>query len=1367
MKIISWNCFGAGGTEFFRATRHLLSVHDPDIFVLLEPRLPGRRAVDLCRRLNFSSVQIVEAEGFSGGVWVFWHDSRLKLQVYFKNNQFLHSNVVCLGGALHGKSFDVSFIYVRPQMSFKRTFMVDMHALKDSTVHPWVLIGDFNCIKTLSEKQGGSMQILTRCSFFADWIDDMALVDLGFQGPDFTWYRGSTPRTRVACRLDRALCNLSWRVAYAEAVVRHLPRNKSDHSPVLLDLVGRDSPPLPRPFRFRAEWLTHGDFRNFFDKYWARNTPITTGLADLTPELVKWDAEVFGNLGQRKRKVYRRLEGVQRGLAIRVDGGLLKLEKKLIAELDVILQQEEIMWFQKSRVNWLCFGDRNTKFFHLSTLIRRRRNKIIGLRDANGVWIWNHKLVEGMVFDFFKNLYTEEDTNRGELFTLTTFPTLSISAVDAIERDFDTTDVHRSLFSMAPFKAPGPDGFQALFFQRLWSKLGSQLSASVLHMLRTSSFAPGVNDTLITVIPKVPNPELITQFRPISLCNVHYKIVTKCIVNRLKGFLGDVISPAQSSFVPGRHITDDIILVQEVVNSMRHRTSRPGDMILKLDLEKAYDRISWQFLRDTLVLLGLSSHWVNLIMNCVASSDMSVLWNGCKLKGFTPTRGLRQGDPLSPYLFVLCIERLGHMIEDAVLCANWKPIEVSRGGMSISHVFFADDIILMAEASIPQAVVINNIMQHFCDVSGQRMNASKSKVYFSPHISDVSSRGICDILGIERTMDLGMYLGMPIIHERVKCETFSYVVDKVSMRMSGWKAKCLSFAGRLTLIKSVTSAIPSYSMQTNLFPVSVCDKLDACNRNFLWGSGPGARKIHLVNWTTVCRPKSAGGLGVRCARAVNLAFLAKLSWKILNKDESLWVKAVSLKYCRNREGLQMFRIKPNQSSVWRGIVAGSAILKLGVGRICRDGATTNFWSDKWCGFRPLNQVCFSPIPSNWVHLRVCDFWIEGRGWNWEGLNSLLPTAVLFEMASLVLFPSSGEGDVWHWPAAKSGSYTVASGYKVCRGEVLDMTSRLPWKQIWKVPIPERIRCFLWLIQHNAILCNVNRGRRHLTDSVACNVCGLDESVLHVLRDCAKAKQIWDAFIPPVMSSFFYSCSLDAWLDENLKVTYSVFNIEWGIIYGFIVWWLWKFRNERIFEGKADVVLTVEFIVAKAKECKVAYTTASRVTAPIREERMVKWIPPDDGWIKINTDGASKGNPGLASAGGVLRGASGAWFGGFAVNLGICTAFLAELWGLFFGLKLAWSKGYVKVIVEMDSKAVISLVQGHVNVHHPYGWIVRECQEFLKRSWDIRFLHVYREGNRAADWMANFAGSLALGHHECVVPPAGLQEFLDDDRSGRS
>lgn len=289
-----------------------------------------------------------------------------------------------------------------------------------------------------------------------------------------------------------------------------------------------------------------------------------------------------------------------------------------------------------------------------------------------------------------------------------------------------------------------------------------------------------------------------------------------------------------------------------------------------------------------MVAAGLSAQWVGWIMQCVSGPTMNLLWNGEKTETFRPSRGLRQGDPISPYLFVLCMERLCHLIGKSIVDKKWKPIKLSRGGPELSHVCFADDLILFAEASVAQIRIIRGVLETFCTASGQKVSLEKSKIFFSDNVSRELGKEISDESGISSTRDLGKYLGMPVLQRRMNKETFSTVIERVTARLSGWKSHVLSLAGRITLTKAVLSSIPVHSMSSVMLPKSTLVYLDKVSRSFLWGSTAQRRKQYLLSWSRVCLPKEEGGLGIRSSLDMNKSLIAKVGWRLLQDDMSLW-----------------------------------------------------------------------------------------------------------------------------------------------------------------------------------------------------------------------------------------------------------------------------------------------------------------------------------------------------------------------------------------------------------------------------------------------------------------------------------------------
>jgi hypothetical protein len=204
----------------------------------------------------------------------------------------------------------------------------------------------------------------------------------------------------------------------------------------------------------------------------------------------------------------------------------------------------------------------------------------------------------------------------------------------------------------------------------------------------------------IVLIPKKKPSLRVTEFRPISLCNVIYKIVSKVLANRLKRILPHIISPNQSAFVAGRHITDNILVAYETMHTMSSvLKGKGGFMALKLDMSKAYDRVEWTFLEGVMRRMGFEGSWIRLIMNCITSVSYSVLLNGDPYGYILPTRGIRQGDPISPYLFIMCAEALSAMLQAAERCRAITGVPIARGRVRLNHLFFADDSLLFCKAN--------------------------------------------------------------------------------------------------------------------------------------------------------------------------------------------------------------------------------------------------------------------------------------------------------------------------------------------------------------------------------------------------------------------------------------------------------------------------------------------------------------------------------------------------------------------------------------------------------------------------------------------------------------------------------------------
>lgn len=299
-------------------------------------------------------------------------------------------------------------------------------------------------------------------------------------------------------------------------------------------------------------------------------------------------------------------------------------------------------------------------------------------------------------------------------------------------KPFEEDEFKVAISQMHPDKSLGPDGLHLAFYQRFWELYGKDIYLADCSWLCECCFPPNLNDTNIVLIPKCDDPKCMKDLRPISLYNVLYKIVSKVLANRIRRVISKCISEEQSAFVEGHSILDNALIAIEVVHYMKCKTKgKKGDVALKIHITKARDRIDWNYMRGMMYKLGFNSIWVDWIMMCVESVVYQVQVNSEQVGPIFPTRGLRQGDPLSPYLFILCAKDLTALIKYAQARGNIHGVAICRGASVITHLLFADDCFFFFQANDMEMGVMKNNLQIYAAASGQEVNYSKFEVFLA------------------------------------------------------------------------------------------------------------------------------------------------------------------------------------------------------------------------------------------------------------------------------------------------------------------------------------------------------------------------------------------------------------------------------------------------------------------------------------------------------------------------------------------------------------------------------------------------------------------------------------------------------------
>lgn len=450
-------------------------------------------------------------------------------------------------------------------------------------------------------------------------------------------------------------------------------------------------------------------------------------------------------------------------------------------------------------------------------------------------------------------------------------------------------------------------------------------------------------------------------------------------------------------------------------------------------------------------------------------------------------------------------------------------------------------------------------MDEFCYASGQRVNYGRSLLYVSPNIDGQTAADLGRRLGIPLTGELGRYLGHHLIHKGRGDGEHGGILDKVRGKLEGWKSRCLSWAGRLTLAMAVINNIGVFYMQAQRLSTKTHKEIDRAVRQCIWGSSALKKKIHLLNWETLCRQKEWGGAGIRRAANMNKSLLAKLGWPLLTCGEDTWCQVMREKYGL-RQGMPLsFKHKQHESQIWKGVVWASDLLCEGLRWKARNGRSVSFWSDRWVGDVKLMDQSLRNIEREELESTVNCFWQEQQGWKWELLSSSLPDLMHLRLDEMRINPLDTMHDEFGWLDPWNKSFTVKSVYLLLRRD-RDYDNWEGWKKIWKLRTQERIKVFMWLTAHDKILTNYSRRRQRLALVRSCDRCeAMEEDALHALHDCGDSKEVWNCFVPLVLQGrFFSSQSLKEWLLLNLKLKRTELQEErWPESMELICWRLWK------------------------------------------------------------------------------------------------------------------------------------------------------------------------------------------------------------------
>ncbi|XP_033128722.1 uncharacterized protein LOC108872195 [Brassica rapa] len=1142
-------------------------------------------------------------------------------------------------------------------------------------------------------------------------------------------------------KLDRSLVNPAWSDSFPSGRCQYLGFEASDHR-TLITVFDSAKRRRNRLFRFDRRLRDNEEVKELIANTWNSNpeASVNSRLAQCRRALSTWTREQHFNSKEKINKLKQNLDE-----AMTDPQGNDDLIALLNAELMLAYKAEEEFWRQRSRIMWLSLGDRNSGYFHAVAKGRKARNRMSVIEDSNGIAYYEEEQIASQITAYFTEMFsslnsdaTEGDTR--EIVGSAIRPSVSESANARLSAIPNTAEIKTALFLIHPDKAPGPDGFSASFFHSNWSTVGTSLIREIQAFFRTGLLPTVTNVTYVRLIPKSTGAKLVSDYRPIALCNVAYKVITKILSLRLKPILQDIISETQSAFVPGRAISDNVLITHEILHSLK--TSEAVircSMAVKTDMSKAYDRLEWRFIEEVLTRFGFAAPFVHLIMQCVTSVSYSFLINDSVHGKIIPSRGIRQGDPLSPYLFILCGEVLSGLCLRAQRSGHLSGLRVAIPAPRINHLLFADDTMFFLGTDDLSCISLMEIIHKYRRSSGQMINASKSSIFFSAMTPQVIRERVKSHLGIEKEGGVGKYLGLPEHFGRRKRDLFTGIVDRIRQQAACWSSRQLSPAGKLVMLKSVLTATPAYTMTCFQLPVSLCKRIQSALTRFWWDESPEKRKMCWVAWETLTAPKALGGLGIRDIQAFNTALLAKQSWRIISKPDCLLSRVLRGKYCSKVSFLEVEPLK-SASHGWRGILAGRDLLATNLGKAIGDGESTRIWKDPWLS--PLLPT--RPIgPANEEHqdLVVADFLCRGNtDWNIQRIKEVLPnylTDILNVKPSIMGVPDS-----FVWLASRSGVYTAKSGYYVAasmelaanRVEARPLPDQNLYKSIWASKIPPKLHLFLWKIMQGALALGENLARRGILNNISCRHCGEPETTDHLFLHGVFTRQIWSSHIwsspfDPRLHATFAEAFIGSTAATNLPPLGVATNL-----FPWITWGIWTARNYYVFENR---VFTPKEIIANAirlaREWSIAQTSPYSSPSP----QLSRTLPPTltSPFVVCFTDAAWQAGSKKAGCGWIFTDHRDAWLkqGTSTFNY-TSSPLMAEALAVRTALLNALEAGYTRICIKSDCQALVAIISSKQHPADLHG-ITRDI-EFLSLSFDcISFVFISRNLNSAADALA--------------------------------
>eukprot|EP00253_Pinus_taeda_P034418 PITA_34418 len=1058
----------------------------------------------------------------------------------------------------------------------------------------------------------------------------------------------------------------------------------SDHYPIYLELSGPTKKPKA-PFKFNHGWLQDPSYIKPVKEYWTQN-PI-----DQADSLSKGFCM---NLSQLKHM----------GL-----GFITTADKVHLVELETkkqkILREREETIRLRSRATWLKAGDENTRFFHNYAKGRKVKNTIWSLPTPDGDVADTYPKLSQMGSSHFRNLYKQrQGTSIAEIINIAGHFPIFVNE-DEADHLFDPVSPEELEITIKWFKkdrSPGPDGWKIEFYIAFYDLISNDLLRVIEECRVTGTMYNAINSTFIALIPKSDSPSSFDDYRPISLCNVLYNIISKIIANRIRPILSRHIAPHQFAFLEHRQIHEAVGAAQEALHSIW--TKHLKEIILKIDLAKAFDRVSWIYLKMILIHLGFPQNFISWIMACITTPTFSVLINGSTSQFFHLERGLRQGFPLSPLLFLIVMDALSRLIDSTKRNGDFNDLRITDE-CSLTHLLFVDDVMIFLDGSIRD---------------------SRTSIHESLLAQQCFPYSI-------HPLDHGLkYLGFRLKPVSSKITEWIWLVAKLEKLLNIWSHRYLSREGRLVLVKVVLEATPVYWMALAWIPRSILARLQQiCNR-YLWNGNQEKRIFAWVGWKNIATPKKWGGWGLKDLPSFAQALAAKMGWTLLTGN-NLWTCISYHKYIWPHNILDWVRLptwpKTGIYYVWKALLNSLPLIRDNLVWRVNDGSLARIGMDPWpgCGGRhilPDDLIQHLHSQAIRVMVDIADpqkSSIFDQCWKSTHQINLPPVwhqdwmDYITALSEAHIRIKQGPDELM-WHLSGNGIYSPKSGYlALISHKILDAIS-FWWQTVWKLTAPPRQKLFFWCILKGVVPTGDYLMHRAVHGPTWCTFCKeTSESCIHLFLLCPAISAIWQA----ISFSILFT---GKWEGHNINRAWESWFHNYKLsklqsLPAITCRYIWLARNRMIFDDKLPNWPHIISLIT------AAYNS---LPDPPQTRNISPCDPPA---IDHSTPWA--------------------FFDGSAQQQGCGGGFLlynfAEIISLRHLLHFALGHNCLHIHIFGDSKIIIDWFNNTKECHtHTLRNILEEINILKAQFIDISCQHIYREHNSNTDKLSKEATSLPRG-----------------------